>query len=126
MKDKINQDYKGGVTKDYLLRQGEGSNGIHWTKWKNMCISKSRVRMGFRDVELFNKAMLGKQGWRLLTQTESLIHQVLKAKYFPDCSFMETQLGNNPSYTWKRTWEVHDILEKSVRERVGNGQSIQI
>ena len=28
--------------------------------------------MGFRDLKMFNLAMLGKQGWRLMTRPDSL------------------------------------------------------
>jgi hypothetical protein len=38
--------------------------------------------MGFKDIKLFNLAMLGKQGWRLLTNPDSLCAIVLKGKYF--------------------------------------------
>ena len=31
----------------------------------------------------------------------SLVYQVLKAKYFPNYEFGQVSLGNNPSYTWQ-------------------------
>jgi hypothetical protein len=44
--------------------------------------------MGFRDFSMFNQAMLGKQGWRLLTRLDSLCAKVLKGKYFPFGDFL--------------------------------------
>jgi len=67
--------------------------------------------MGFRDFSLFNQAMLGKQGWRLITRPDSLCAKVLKGKYFPSsgfpfCDQKEAKLGyleSNPS--WQRCVE---------------------
>jgi hypothetical protein len=40
--------------------------------------------MGFRNLHLINLAiaMLGKQGWRLLTRPDSLCARTLKGKYY--------------------------------------------
>ena len=39
--------------------------------------------MGFRDLRMFNDAMLGKHVWRLFHVRNSLVFKVLSAKYFP-------------------------------------------
>ncbi|KEH17434.1 hypothetical protein MTR_0015s0120 [Medicago truncatula] len=40
----------------------------------------------------FNLAMLGKQGWRIMTNPESLIARIYKARYYPRCNFFEATL----------------------------------
>ena len=37
--------------------------------------------LGFRDLHLFNLAMLARQGWRLIQDPDSLCGQILRAKY---------------------------------------------
>ena len=64
-----------------------------------MCTPKVEGGMGFKDLKAFNLTLLAKQGWRISQDIDSLSHQVLKAKYFPDSTFLEAQLGKNPSYT---------------------------
>lgn len=44
--------------------------------------------MGFRDLHMFHKAMLWKQGWRLVTRPDSLYAKVLKGRYFHDGDFL--------------------------------------
>lgn len=40
--------------------------------------------------------MLGKIGWRLITNPDALVCRVLKAKYFPQGDFMNATLGHSP------------------------------
>jgi hypothetical protein len=64
-----------------------------------MTISKDKWGLNFLDLEGFNLAMLGKQGWKLITNSSSLFTRVLKAKYFPISGFLEAKIGHSPSYT---------------------------
>jgi hypothetical protein len=56
--------------------------------------------MGFRNLEMFNRALLGKHGWRLITHSESLCARVLKTKYFLDVDFMHATVPARASATW--------------------------
>ncbi|XP_074299692.1 putative mitochondrial protein AtMg00310 [Silene latifolia] len=82
--------------------------------------------MGFRDFQLFNLALLGKQAWRLVTETGNLWEQIMRAKYYPDGEFMTAQLGANPSYTWRGLMEARVILETAMRRRIGDGKSTRV
>ena len=82
--------------------------------------------MVFRDMRKFNTAMLCKQGWRLLKNIDTLVYQVLQAKYFLGKSFIETKQGHNSSFTWQSIWATKKTLEKGLRWRVENGHSIRI
>ena len=82
--------------------------------------------LGFRDMAKFNIAMLCKQAWKLLKNTNSLVFKVLQAKYFPRKSFMEAKQGYNSSFTWQSIWATKKLLEKGIRWRVGNGAQIRI
>lgn len=48
-----------------------------------MCTPKGMGSMGFKDMQLFNITLLGRQVWRLVNNTDTC-YCVLSAKYFPD------------------------------------------
>jgi hypothetical protein len=50
--------------------------------------------LGFRDMRLFNQALLAWQAW------QTLCAQLLKAKYFPNGSLIDTVFTGNGSAIW--------------------------
>jgi hypothetical protein len=106
--------------------QRNGERRIHWTNKAKLIRPKQEGGMGFRDLQLFNKALLARQGWRLLQQPHSLIFRILKAKYFPHTSFLEAQVTSNASYIWRSICEARHVLRDGLRWRVGNGVNIKI
>lgn len=94
---------------------------IHWVRWEKLTRSKGQGGMGFRDFSLFNQAMLGKQGWRLLTRPNSLCAKVMKGKYFPTGDFLLTTKRRQSSATWRSILYGRDVLQKGLIKRVGPG-----
>jgi len=76
----------------------EDSKGINWMSWARLGQSKLNGGLGYRDLEVFNLALLAKQGWRLIQDPNSLVGTILRDKYFPQSSFQKAKLGHNPSY----------------------------
>ncbi|KAL0284767.1 UNVERIFIED_CONTAM: putative mitochondrial protein [Sesamum calycinum] len=99
---------------------------IHWLAWDQMCSSKLEGGLGFRNLEAFNLALLAKQLWRLLTRPESLVYQVLKAKYFPHSHLFDATLGSRPSYTWRSIFTAMNLFRSGCRWRIGTGHSVNI
>lgn len=95
-------------------------------KWSKLCHRKSSGGLSFRDFRDFNLAMLGKQCWRILTRTKSLINQMLKAKYFPMVNFLDAPLGNNPSFTWRSIWEAKLVVAAGAHWKLGARSKINI
>lgn len=70
---------------------------IHWMSWDRMSKSKMYGGMGFRQLHEFNIYLLGKQGWRLINNTDSLVARMYKARYYPKGNFLSAQLRGSPS-----------------------------
>ncbi|KAA3477725.1 bZIP-like protein [Gossypium australe] len=82
--------------------------------------------LGFRNLDKFNIVLLAKQGWRLITYLNLLLARVLKAKYYPSSNFLNDQLGNLLSLTWKSVWSAKGLLAKGLCWTIGKGDHISI
>ncbi|KAL0313219.1 UNVERIFIED_CONTAM: putative mitochondrial protein [Sesamum radiatum] len=67
--------------------QHDRRQSIHWLSWKNLCKDKHNGGAGFCNLKAFNLTMLAKQAWRLLMFPDSLLSQIMKAKYYPDIDY---------------------------------------
>ena len=52
--------------------------------------------------------------------------RVYKARYFPNYSFMEAELGYNPSFVWRSLLEARELIRAATVWKVGDGKSIKV
>ncbi|KAA3480405.1 reverse transcriptase [Gossypium australe] len=99
-----------------------------WTMmaWDRMCYPKGVGDMGFRDVHLFNLALLGRQVWRLMIQKDTMCYKVLSAKYFPNGDVFSYKRCDKPSFTWMSIARAVDALKDGFMWQVGDGNTIDI
>ncbi|TYG40902.1 hypothetical protein ES288_D12G131500v1 [Gossypium darwinii] len=102
--------------------------GRYWTMipWKTLCKPKAMGGLGIRDVRLFNMALLGRQVWRLINNTDSLCFKVLSSKYFPDGNIFKAKKVDKASFTWSSIAKAAEMLKEGFGWQVGNGEKINI
>jgi hypothetical protein len=104
----------------------EGHYKIHWKAKTDLFKPKFNGGLGFRNMHLFNLAMLAKQGWRLHVNPSSLLSQCLKAKYYPHSDILHSQVGYRPSYTWRSIHQAIWALNKGSCWKIGIGDKVNI
>jgi hypothetical protein len=82
--------------------------------------------MGFRDIELFNLALLARQAWQLLVEPETLSARGLQAVYFPGKDFLAAEVGPSPSRIWRAIMEGKEVLCQGLIRRIGTGEMTEI
>ncbi|TYI76843.1 hypothetical protein E1A91_D06G105100v1, partial [Gossypium mustelinum] len=102
--------------------------GRFWTMtpWKTLCKPKAMGGLGIRNVRLFNLALLGRQVWRLINNTDTLCFKVLSSKYFPDGNMFNAKKVDKASFTWTSIATATETLKDGFGWQVGNGERINI
>ena len=99
---------------------------MHWLSWEALAQPKAKGGMGFRDLEMFNTALLGKHGWGLITNPNTLCARVLKGKYYPSCEFLQATIPKHASVTWQAIIHGRKALNSGLIKRIGNGTTVNI
>ena len=118
-------DIEALIRKFFWAQRGD-SRKIHRIKWQELCKPKSQGGMGFKDLSLFNDALLAKQTLRLLHDEHSLFYRMFKPKFFLDCSIMQAKAPSNASYAWRSIIRGREVIRKGAQWRIGDGHSVRI
>lgn len=83
------------LVRNFWWGSKQGNRKMHWSSWDKLLEPKQRGGLGFRDFRLFNQALLARQAWRLIERPNSLCVTVLKARYYPNGSPVDTVFSRN-------------------------------
>ncbi|XP_058758252.1 uncharacterized protein LOC131631477 [Vicia villosa] len=82
--------------------------------------------MGFKNLSAFNYVVLSKQAWSLMTKPNTLVSCLYKARYFPNCDFLKSEIGHNPSYVWRSIWSAKFMVRGGYKWSIGTGECISV
>lgn len=96
---------------NFWWRNKDKNSKLHWLNWQKMGNHKANGEMGFRDLECFNKVLLAKKFWRILTQPKSLMVVVLREKYCKSGSVLTINAKGHNSLIWKSMLAAREVIE---------------
>jgi hypothetical protein len=101
----------------------EGQRTTSRVSWGTIIQPKYAGGLGFRDIELFNLALLERQAWQILQVPDSLSARVMKTDYFPNGDILSAEVGSHPSQVWRSILEGRDTLKIGLNKRISDGAS---
>ena len=99
------------IIRQFWWGSKQGKQKPAWVSWDIMTRPKYLGGLGFRDLEIFNLALLARQAWRMLDNPNTLSDVILKAAYFPETGLLEAELGAH-SQIWRAIIDGRDIMKQ--------------
>lgn len=90
-----------------------------------MTRAKKDGGLGFRELEVFNVALLSKMASRMLMELDALWVKVLKGLYFPLTEFSQATKGSRSSWAWASILEGRKVMLEGAVWSVGDGGRIK-
>lgn len=56
-------------------------------------------------------AMLAKQAWRLINNSNPLVAAIMKVRYIANTDFLNAELGANPNFMWRSIMEAQEVIK---------------
>lgn len=122
----LTRDMEKAMTKFFWNTSQKNNSKITWMAWERMSRHKHAGGLGFKCLRDVNLSMLGKQCWRLITNPESLVARLYKAKNYADIEFMDAKLGSSPSFIWRSIAEARRVISSGSNWRIATGKEIKI
>ena len=114
------------IIRNFWWGDEENKKKMHWLSWDKITRPKSQGGTGFRNLRVFNQALLARQAWRLLQFPDSLCARLLKSRYYPSGNLVDTAFIHNQSQTWQGIVHGLELLKEGIIWRIGTGDHVKI
>ncbi|KAL4388297.1 hypothetical protein GQ457_09G027380 [Hibiscus cannabinus] len=85
---------------------------IHWVKWADVCLPKTLGGLGLIDLEVQNRALLGKWIWKFANSKDCLWQNIIVSKYH----YEPLSLLPNSCYRGKLSWIWGNIVNSFEKD----------
>ncbi|KAL9687234.1 hypothetical protein QQ045_031633 [Rhodiola kirilowii] len=93
----------------------EDKRGISWLNKETLQRKKCDGGLGFKNLRMFNEAVLMKVVWRMIKYPQLLMSKILYAKYCPDQDIFRARLGSQASHCWRGIMKTLEVFLEGLR-----------
>ncbi|XP_026378591.1 uncharacterized protein LOC113273032 [Papaver somniferum] len=103
------------IQRDFFWnKEQDKSIGVYYFDWDAVNKPKELGGLEFKNMEIFNMAMLTKIAWRLVSEPDSLWSSTMKASHYPNTEIirLDTKPKATDSWIWKGIMEGIALLQQ--------------
>lgn len=111
------------ILRAFLWKGVELKNSGAKVAWANILYPKEEGGLGFKDLHIWNQALLARHIWNLC-QPNSTSYWVnwVKKNLIRDHSFWELKIPHNCSWSWRKLLKLRDSIRPHIHHQVHNDE----
>ncbi|GJY72313.1 RNA-directed DNA polymerase, eukaryota, reverse transcriptase zinc-binding domain protein, partial [Tanacetum coccineum] len=99
----------------------DGTKGRPKVAWKNVCRFKQKGGLGLKYLGVWNRAMIVKHLWHIVTDKESLWVKWINTEKLKGRSFWKIEEDKNDSWGWRNILCQRNDVRKFIVSKLGDG-----
>lgn len=93
--------------------------------WEKLCAPKNEGGLGFKSLEVWNRAVVAKHIWYLFSGGgQSMWCQWVKSYLLKGRSFWKVKIPSDPSWVWRKLLSLRPSIYPLIKQVVGDGSNI--
>ena len=109
------------IIRSFWWEHEVGERKLHRKNWNAICQAKELGGVGIRGMDKMNKALQGKQAWKIITKPDSLMVATFLPKYCKNESFVRINPKPGDSWLWKSLLAERDVCLKGLDTQIWSG-----
>ncbi|CAI9288725.1 unnamed protein product [Lactuca saligna] len=111
------------LMKNFLWNHDESKKGRAKVAWTSICKPVVNGGLGIRSLRMWNKAIISKRIWMILSDFDSLWVKWVKINLLKGRSFWDIEKKNGLSWSWRNLIKLKDAVRNHFCNKIGDGAS---
>ncbi|XP_052627262.1 uncharacterized protein LOC128133760 [Lactuca sativa] len=109
------------MMKNFLWNHDETKKGRAKVAWSSICKPVNKGGLGLRSLRVWNKAILSKRIWLIISEADSIWVKWTKINLLKGRSFWDIEKKNGLSWSWRNLIKLKDVVRVHFCNKIGDG-----
>ncbi|KAJ9561524.1 hypothetical protein OSB04_006684 [Centaurea solstitialis] len=113
------------IFRSFLWSQGDSAQGKCRIAWNVLCCPRECGGLGFKNLSIWNRALIAKNMWDILTSRPTLWVSWVRSLNIHSSNFWIIRKTNAWSWVLRKMMDLRSVLRPHVVSRIGDGRNTQ-
>ncbi|GJV25697.1 putative RNA-directed DNA polymerase [Tanacetum coccineum] len=114
------------LMRDFLWNYGVFKRGKASVNWSSVCKPKVEGGLGIKSLDSWNKALMSKHIWNIITQKESLWVRWINTYRLKGRSFWDVPDKDGACWAWKKLLRYRCVFRSHIYYKIGDGKNTSL